>query len=356
MGRCEVSSNFLACKSPICHKIDMTKTRIEYIDILKGFGIILVVLGHVTLNSDLYHFIYAFHMPLFFIVSGMFLHDRQGFIRKQAKNLLIPYLSFGLLTFVYWWLVESRFRELPAGETIWGQFINLLCPVGTQHCNVVLWFLPCLFLACVMANYLNRWIISRPIKISLVVCLICTVGFIHGNYPYHIGQAIQALPYICIGSLLGGGINALINKILTIKRNKTIFFFGLLGIYIVYLSGVTCNMQSSSFSPCYPLSFIIALLGFISVYIIAFGIQKNRALSWLGINSLAIMLMHEPVKRIVIKVYSIIMKMPVDTIRESVLQSLIITILTILILIPIILLTNKHFPFLLGKAKSSSNK
>lgn len=182
----------------------MHKQRLEYIDILKGIGIILVVLGHVTLNSDLYHFIYAFHMPLFFIVSGMFLHDKQGFIRKQAKSLLIPYLAFGLLTFVYWWLVESHFRELPAGETIWGQFINLFFPTGIQHCNVVLWFLPCLFLACVMGNYLNRWITSKPIKISLMACLICTVGFIHGNYPYHIGQAIQALPYICIGSLLGG--------------------------------------------------------------------------------------------------------------------------------------------------------
>ena len=334
----------------------MTKQRVEYIDILKGFGIIFVVLGHVTLNRDLYHFIYAFHMPLFFIVSGMFLHDKQGFIRKQAKSLLIPYSSFGLLTFVYWWLVESRFRELPAGETIWGQFINLCFPIKTQYCNVVLWFLPCLFLACVMGNYLNRWITSKPIKISLMVCLICTVGFIHGNYPYHIGQAIQALPYICIGSLFRGGCNILNNRMLIMQRNEVGFFFGLLGLSIVYISGVTCNMQSSSFSPCYPLSFIIALLGFISVYIIAFGIQKNRVLSWLGINSLAIMLMHEPVKRIVIKVYSIIIKMPVDTIRESVLQSLIITTLTILILVPMILLTNEHFPFLLGKTKSLSNK
>ena len=134
------------------------------------------------------------------------------------------------------------------------------------------------------------------------------------------------------------------------------FFLGFLGLSIVYISGVTCNMQSSSFTPCYPLSFIFALLGFISIYIIAFGIQKNRILSWLGMNSLGIMLMHEPVKRIVIKVYSIIIKMPVDTIRESVLQSLIITTFTILILLPIILLINKRYPFLLGKTKPSSNK
>ena len=106
----------------------MTKQRLEYIDIIKGIGIFLVVLGHVTTNQNVYHFNYAFHMPLFFIISGMFLHDKPQFIRKQAKSLLLPYFSFGLLTYLYWWLVESRFRELPVGETFLSQFINLFFP------------------------------------------------------------------------------------------------------------------------------------------------------------------------------------------------------------------------------------
>lgn len=46
----------------------MTK-RIEYIDILKGIGIILVVLGHVTQDKQVFQLIYAFHMPLFFFVG-----------------------------------------------------------------------------------------------------------------------------------------------------------------------------------------------------------------------------------------------------------------------------------------------
>lgn len=179
----------------------MSQKRLEYIDILKGIGITLVVLGHVTTNSDLYHFIYAFHMPLFFIVSGMFLRDKPQFIKSQAKSLLIPYLSFGLLTFVYWWLVESRFRELPEDNTMWSQFINLLFPTEMQHCNVVLWFLPCLFLACVICNSLNKWITSRALKLCLMGGLICTVGFLKGNYPYHIGQVAQSIPFVLFGNL-----------------------------------------------------------------------------------------------------------------------------------------------------------
>ena len=61
-----------------------TKKRNYAIDCLKGFAIILVVLGHVMdgyLKTDIFlnqrnyifnifNYIYAFHMPLFFIISG----------------------------------------------------------------------------------------------------------------------------------------------------------------------------------------------------------------------------------------------------------------------------------------------
>ena len=126
----------------------------------------------------------------------------------------------------------------------------------------------------------------------------------------------------------------------------------LLGLLIALLSGVTCNMQSSSFMPCYPLSFVVALSGVASLYILAYSIQNNQVLSWLGMNSLAIMLIHEPVKRIVIKVYSSIVGIPVDVVRDSILQGMIMTLLTILVLLPIILLINKFLPFLLGKKMS----
>lgn len=183
----------------------MTKQRLEYIDIVKGIGILLVVLGHVTTNKEVYHFIYAFHMPLFFIISGMFLHDKPQFIRKQAESLLLPYFSFGLLTYLYWWLIESRFRELPAGETFLLQFINLFFPTETQLCNVVLWFLPCLFLSNVASNYLNKRISSKSLKISLVLGLICCVGFIGNGYPFYISQAVHSIPFVFFGLFLGGG-------------------------------------------------------------------------------------------------------------------------------------------------------
>lgn len=46
--------------------------RIGYIDIAKGIGILLVYIGHCDLDykSNLFLWIYSFHMPLFFFISG----------------------------------------------------------------------------------------------------------------------------------------------------------------------------------------------------------------------------------------------------------------------------------------------
>jgi fucose 4-O-acetylase-like acetyltransferase len=55
----------------------MAKQRIAYIDFLKGFTILLVILGHCIefndtdyWNNIVFRYIYSFHMPLFMFLSG----------------------------------------------------------------------------------------------------------------------------------------------------------------------------------------------------------------------------------------------------------------------------------------------
>ena len=87
-------------------------SRLTALDSLRGFGILLVVLGHASRSASLVSWIFSFHMPLFFIISGMLFHERQFLdsFKKKVTRLLIPYLFFGIVTFVYWALIERRFR------------------------------------------------------------------------------------------------------------------------------------------------------------------------------------------------------------------------------------------------------
>lgn len=68
-------------------------------DMLKGIGIILVMLGHaIPADGFVHNWIYGFHMPLFFACSGFFFKDKplwEGTL-KDVKALLMPWLTFSL--------------------------------------------------------------------------------------------------------------------------------------------------------------------------------------------------------------------------------------------------------------------
>ena len=76
--------------------------RIEWIDVAKGIGIILVIMGH-TFQLDLVTPLYAFHMPLFFFLSGLLINpEKMGafyqFARKKFLSILKPWISVMLIS------------------------------------------------------------------------------------------------------------------------------------------------------------------------------------------------------------------------------------------------------------------
>ena len=75
--------------------------RDKSVDILKGIGIILVVVGHANCPQTLRDIIYSFHMPLFFICSGFFfsLTDTDNwkkFLERRVKRLYIPFVKWSI--------------------------------------------------------------------------------------------------------------------------------------------------------------------------------------------------------------------------------------------------------------------
>lgn len=88
--------------------ITANKTRLDYIDVSKGIGILLVVLGHLAIPSKLFDFIFSFYMPLFFIISGilLFYNNRwqtdnlQFTIKRKIKSILWPYIVFSILAII----------------------------------------------------------------------------------------------------------------------------------------------------------------------------------------------------------------------------------------------------------------
>lgn len=92
----------------------MNASRIFYIDALKAFAIVLVVMGHTNViwevggsNSMYLPILSVFHMPLFMALSGYVTNVESFNLAKRAK-MLIPFFVFGFA-----W---TAFVQLPIGE------------------------------------------------------------------------------------------------------------------------------------------------------------------------------------------------------------------------------------------------
>ena len=154
-------------------------SRIQYIDILKGIGIILVVIGHIYKNQNIFNWIYSFHMPIFFFAAGWLYKERSVYIdiKRRIQTIVIPYFCFGLLTLLYWQLIERRFRdsEMSFGWSVFGLIFG---QYDYLDFNVHLWFLPCFFTIVVFYNVLVKMSGEYGRRIALIVSTIMSSIYI----------------------------------------------------------------------------------------------------------------------------------------------------------------------------------
>lgn len=118
--------------------------RIEWLDSIKGFAMIMVVLGHCGTNNFFYTALYNIHLPLFISVSGYLLAIKNESNSKISKSifqffkaLMYPYFGLGIATLVYHYFVHIMYGTgFNLKDEIW---LILIFENGAN------WFLPVLF-------------------------------------------------------------------------------------------------------------------------------------------------------------------------------------------------------------------
>lgn len=98
--------------------------RDDRLDILKAWGIIFVVSGHA--QSPFGQWIYTFHMPLFFFVSGFLRYGVKEkkwniFLLKKLKTVIFPYIGFWFISVIvynnlYWIYYNHCFASIGLNE------------------------------------------------------------------------------------------------------------------------------------------------------------------------------------------------------------------------------------------------
>lgn len=201
-------------------KPSSAKTRIEWIDIAKGMGIVLVSFGHLC-NGDgqsvwlsvldtLISAIYLFHMPLFYFLGGLTFGMRGGFKKfliRKVKTLLVPYYVFSLyfLAKPIAILVIPSMRSTFQTSHDYGlahQFIDVLI-MGNG-----LWFLMAFFVAEVMMYGLvsitkNNHVVLTIMSIALILVSYAAGGFINKLLiPFQLWNGVKITGFMILGYVL----------------------------------------------------------------------------------------------------------------------------------------------------------
>lgn len=351
----------------------ITNKRDVLIDIVKGIGILLVVFGH-TNKGPVRDFIYLFHMPLFFYLSGSTFslsknkcdkYDIKYDIVKRMRSILIPYFLFSVISFVYWLKIELLFRPINYSSIFEGkigelsiplqQFINIfvskLSPGETPFVyNSPLWFLTCLFVSIVCYTIVKKY----TGKYSLFFCCLGASLFFSllrdVQLPWCFEIALMTLPLLWLGDM-------------TYKRIKTstsleVFFISIVSLIIctsiVLEFNPSISMMAHKFGTWWQFYLcsvsLIVLLLVIGRFVSRFN---SGVLQWLGRNSLIIMCVHGPINRIVLFAVSVIIQKDVSVIRNSLLMSSCVVLLVIIIIIPIVIVINRYLPWVLGRKKTN---
>lgn len=124
--------------------------RLQWIDNAKAMGIILVVIGHMNrglmphfhlpIQQVMDHYIYAFHMPLFFFLSGFLVNksiENPRFLQNKLSLFLWLYVLWSLLQ----GLTELLTARLKNTQRAFHEIFNLFEPVAQFWFLVALLFI-----------------------------------------------------------------------------------------------------------------------------------------------------------------------------------------------------------------------
>lgn len=148
--------------------------------------------------------LFAFHMPLFFTLSGMIMEMHKGegregwiaFLRHIFRTLAIPYFI--------WALIYSTFSYQNLGWILYGSYQAL----DLAHTLNFLWFLSCMFIARIISEYvlcfLNGIKASRVAGAVLAAVVLFAAGLVLPKieaygYPWCFNSALVASGFLILG-------------------------------------------------------------------------------------------------------------------------------------------------------------
>lgn len=293
--------------------------RNTYIDIMKGIGIISVVIGHTVSTINVFgwqfrilQFVYTYHMALFFFCSGYLFKEKYlkkpfGYIGQKVKGLYIPFVKY-----VVWYALFANvfaamgiLNLMQVGLTTTEGYMDLgsiltLIGRGFAFDNpgiilVALWFIPVLFFAmCIFCYVLSKF--KHYVLVGGIFSVACGAFGLYMmekgyGFPHALHIAFLMMPCIYVGFC--------VKKHWDVVKKYISFVVALIISVVLYIiilkTGESIDIARGwIISPI--LFYVVTFLGIYMVLGFSKIISKvkflTKVLSYIGRNSLSIMAMH----------------------------------------------------------------
>lgn len=327
-------------------------TRKNWIDWMKVIGITAVVWGH-FFPEGMSDFIYAFNVPVFFVISGYLTKENRGMrenAKKVAVGLAVPYILLALLK-----VAGFVFKHITDGKALWS-LLYVVTGVhdynGISGCNN-LWFVYTLIIIKLFFPIIRKQRIL--IAVLAVVSLVCGKLYsdLDVDIPWAVPDVMLAFPFFALGYLI-----RVHNPKSNVQKNYNRHSILLSAIGVILLVAITYfassyNGEVHLFSGHYGnnifLFVLAALSGTAMVYLLSKLLDSVR---WHGLRiissgTIVILTFHREFIHPLSKMFD---KLDMSLIMQNV-AIFLSSVVIVLVFIPIIMLLERYAPILLGKRK-----
>lgn len=295
--------------------------------------------------------IQSFHMPLFFILSGVLFKKLSHFelLKKSWHQLLVPYFSMSLFIFIcvtlYFYFHDTFDYAETKSHLIGILSANDFYKKGLNFYSGPLWFCYALFLVKLIMNIICS---ARSLLLKvLILCMGFSILFIDNMIPLRIDSAFIGSVFFAFGFYIK-------DVIFSIEQKS-----GLVKCAIICFSGIVmyiCSIFNLDFEGGTMLSINMNRYGEFPLLFLVSGISGSFVV--IGIASLLSKFKYDVIEIlsngtiIILGFHWILFKMlPQFFYHENVIVCSFLSIMNMCACYLLILFANKYFPFLIGGRK-----
>ena len=287
-----------------------TNNRISWIDMAKGYGILAVFTGHLVQGTVIGDFVYSFHLPLFFFISGYLFSVKESFPKffaHKCRTILLPYFVFGLpIVFfaAYYPLVFARNtpRWLPDPAALGEAIVDNLIAFVIQIRYATLWYLAVLFGLNMVMYVLTRF---PQVALHIIIVIAMTVVgldyYARGGFqlPWNVDVIMTTISFFYVGYLLRRH-DTVMEKVISLKVwQRLILWAALMAV------NIGANIMSFRISgeglELYRMQYGMPVFTYLSAFAGVFGVVvfstlfTARPLSYIGEHSMLFFLWHQAI-------------------------------------------------------------